>query len=80
MHKAQGIITDVGSPTGHMATLSREYRVPTIVNTEIATSMLKTGDEISLDATQNIVYRGNIGALDHFELIEEEVFERNNFV
>ncbi len=75
MHKAQGIITDVGSPTGHMATLSREYRVPTIVNTEIATSMLKTGDEISLDATQNIVYRGNIGALDHFELIEEEVFE-----
>ena len=75
MHKAQGIITDVGSPTGHMATLSREYRVPTIVNTEIATSLLKTGDEITLDATQNTVYRGNIGALDHFELIEEEVFE-----
>ncbi|MDD2464456.1 MAG: PEP/pyruvate-binding domain-containing protein [Desulfobulbus sp.] len=75
MHKAQGIITDVGSPTGHMATLSREYRVPTIVNTEIATSMLKSGDEITLDATQNAVYRGNIGALDHFELIEEEVFE-----
>nr|WP_321464417.1 PEP/pyruvate-binding domain-containing protein [uncultured Desulfobulbus sp.] len=75
MHKAQGIITDVGSPTGHMATLSREYRVPTIVNTEIATILLKNGDEITLDATQNTVYRGNIGALDHFELIEEEVFE-----
>jgi pyruvate,water dikinase len=75
MHKAQGILTDVGSPTGHMATLSREYRVPTIVNTEIATSLLQTGDEITLDATQNIVYRGNIGALDHFELTEEEVFE-----
>ncbi|MCL2457809.1 MAG: PEP-utilizing enzyme [Desulfobulbus sp.] len=72
---AQGIITDVGSPTGHMATLSREYRVPTVVNAEIATSLLKTGDEITLDATQNIVYRGNIGALDRFELIEEEVFE-----
>lgn len=75
MHKTQGIITDIGSPTGHMATLSREYRVPTIVNTEIATSLLKNGDEITLDATQNTVYRGNIGALDHFELIEEEVFE-----
>jgi len=75
MHKAEGILTDVGSPTGHMATLSREYRVPTIVNTEVATSQLRTGDEITLDATQNIVYRGNIGALDHFELIEEEVFE-----
>lgn len=75
MHKAQGILTDVGSPTGHMATLSREYRVPTIVNTEVATSQLATGDEITLDATQNVVYRGNIGALDRFELIEEEVFE-----
>ncbi|MGD9947302.1 MAG: PEP/pyruvate-binding domain-containing protein [Desulfobulbus sp.] len=75
MHKAQGIITDVGSPTGHMATLSREYRVPTIVNTEIATSVLKNGDEITLDAIQNTVYRGNICALDHFELIEEEIFE-----
>ncbi|MGE4559431.1 MAG: PEP/pyruvate-binding domain-containing protein, partial [Desulfobulbus sp.] len=75
MHKAQGIITDVGSPTGHMATLSREYRVPTIVNTENATALLHTGDEITLDATQNIVYRGMIGELDHFELTEEEVFE-----
>ncbi|MBM9616669.1 hypothetical protein JWJ90_20595 [Desulfobulbus rhabdoformis] len=75
MHKAQGIITDVGSPTGHMATLSREYRIPTIVNTEDATSLLAPDEEITLDATQNTVYRGNIGVLDHFELIEEEVFE-----
>jgi pyruvate,water dikinase len=75
MHKARGIITDVGSPTGHMATLAREYRVPTLVNTEVATSLLRTGDEITLDATQNTVYRGHISALDRFELIQEEVFE-----
>ncbi|TKB28532.1 pyruvate, water dikinase [Desulfopila sp. IMCC35006] len=75
MHKARGIITDVGSPTGHMASLAREYRVPTIVDTEVATSLLQTGDEVTLDATQNIVYRGNISALDRFELTEDEVFE-----
>lgn len=75
MSKARGIITDVGSPTGHMSTLAREYRVPTIVNTEVATALLHTGDEITLDATQNTVYRGHISALDRFELIEEEVFE-----
>jgi len=75
MPKARGIITDVGSPTGHMSTLAREYRVPTIVNTEVATSLLSTGDEITLDATQNTVYRGHISVLDRFELIEEEVFE-----
>jgi len=75
MPRARGIITDVGSPTGHMSTLAREYRVPTIVNTEVATSLLSTGDEITLDATQNTVYRGHISVLDRFELIEEEVFE-----
>lgn len=75
MRKAVAIITDVGSPTGHMASLAREFRVPTIVDTQVATSLLKTGDEITLDATQNIVYRGSIGALDRFELTEEEVFE-----
>jgi pyruvate,water dikinase len=75
MPKARGIITDVGSPTGHMSTLAREYRVPTIVNTEVATGLLHNGDEITLDATQNTVYRGHINALDRFELVEEEVFE-----
>lgn len=75
MHKARGIITDVGSPTGHMASLAREFRVPTIVDTEVATSLLHTGDEITLDATQNIVYRGSIIALARFDLIEDEVFE-----
>ena len=75
MHKARGIITDIGSPTGHMASLARECRVPTIVDTQIATSLLRNGEEITLDATQNIIYRGTISALLRFELIEDEVFE-----
>lgn len=75
MAKAKGIITDFGSPTGHMANLSREFRVPTIVNTEQAMALLKTGDEITLDATHNTVYRGRLNALNHFALVEEEVFE-----
>ncbi len=75
MHKLQGIITDAGSPTGHMAALAREYRIPTVVNTGIATSMLKQGQEITLDATQRVVYEDALYALSHFELIEEEVFE-----
>ncbi len=77
MHKTRGIITDVGSPAGHMATIAREYRIPTVVNTEIATQRLKEGDEITLDATGNVVYRGSIAALDRFELTEEIVFEES---
>ena len=77
MLKAHGIITDVGSPTGHMTALAREYGVPTIVGAEIATSVLKAGDEITLDANRNVVYRGTVTQLDHFEPIEQEVFKQS---
>jgi pyruvate, water dikinase len=75
MRKANGIITDVGSPTGHMATIAREYRVPTVVDTGIATKALKTGDEVTLDASHNVVYRGRVRELSNFELTEQEIFE-----
>ncbi|GKT07676.1 PEP/pyruvate-binding domain-containing protein [Desulforhabdus sp. TSK] len=75
MQRAQGIITDIGSATGHMSTLAREHRVPTIVDTGIATQVLSTGDEITLDATRNTVYRGIIKELGRFELAGEDVFE-----
>ncbi|MFU2210016.1 PEP/pyruvate-binding domain-containing protein [Solidesulfovibrio sp. C21] len=75
MSRAQGILTDIGSPAGHMATVAREFRVPTIVGCGVATELLKTGDEITVDATQNVVYRGLIKELRYFELTEEDVYE-----
>lgn len=77
MRRACGIITDVGSPTGHMATIAREQRVPALVNTEDATSLLRNGDEITLDATQNVVYRGRVAELDRFERAEPDMFEES---
>jgi pyruvate,water dikinase len=75
MSRARGIITDIGSPTGHMATITREFRVPALVNTGVGTELLHDGDEITLDSGRCTVYRGRIPALDRFELIEEDVFE-----
>ncbi len=77
MRKAHGIITDIGSATGHMATLAREYRVPAVVNTGMATKMLEMGQEITLDANQNVVYRGTVMELSRFEFMEQEVFEES---
>jgi pyruvate,water dikinase len=77
MRKARGILTDVGSATGHMATLAREYRVPTVVDTGVATKVLKTGDEVTLDAMQNVVYEGTVNELSQFEITQEEVFEES---
>ena len=64
--KAAGIITDVGASTGHMATIAREFRIPTVVNTEVATQILKPGQEITLDAQANVVYAGRIKELCYY--------------
>ncbi|TVR00970.1 MAG: pyruvate, phosphate dikinase [Desulfovibrionales bacterium] len=60
MGKIQGIITDVGSVTGHMASVAREFGLPTLVGTEIATSIIPHGEEITLDASRRTVYAGRV--------------------
>ena len=69
--KASAIITDVGSPTGHLATIAREFRVPTIVNTGIATQLLRPGQVVTVDARENIIYEGAVKALCYYEFAEE---------
>jgi pyruvate,water dikinase len=69
--KANAVLTDVGSPTGHMATIAREFRVPAIVNTEMATRLLQPGQLITVDARQNVVYSGTVKELCYYEFTEE---------
>ncbi|MCL4503271.1 MAG: PEP-utilizing enzyme [Deltaproteobacteria bacterium] len=63
MPQAAAILTDAGSPTGHMALLAREFRVPTILNTGKATQVLQPGQEVTVDANYNNVYAGIITQL-----------------
>jgi pyruvate,water dikinase len=71
IRKANAVITDIGSPTGHMATIAREFHVPAIVNTGVATQQLHPGQEVTVDARQNVVYAGTVKALCYFEFAEE---------
>lgn len=75
MSKARGIITDVGSATCHMATIAREFRVPTIVNTGNATEVFTTGQDVTIDAEENIVYGGTIDELCFYGLTTERIEE-----
>jgi pyruvate, water dikinase len=63
MGRIRAFITDVGSVTGHMASVAREFRIPTLVGTGHATTAIRHGDEITVDATRRIVYRGRVDAL-----------------
>lgn len=53
--KAKGIVTDEGGMTCHAAIISREFNIPCIVGTRIATSVLKDGDLIEVDANNGVI-------------------------
>ncbi|MFH1257007.1 MAG: PEP-utilizing enzyme [Candidatus Diapherotrites archaeon] len=47
--KAAAIVTNEGGITSHAAIIAREFGVPCVVGTKIATKALKTGDYIEVD-------------------------------
>ena len=63
MDKAAAIVTDVGSTTGHMASLAREFRVPTLLNTGLATRNIPQTVLVTVDATSGFVYEGEVRSL-----------------
>jgi len=63
MHRASGIITATGSLTGHMASLAREFGLPTILNLPGAVGLVPPGTVITLDADHGRVYRGRVEPL-----------------
>jgi pyruvate,water dikinase len=73
MPQAAAIITDAGSPTGHMALLAREFQIPTIINTGVATKVLQPGQEVTVDANYNNIYAGVVP-----ELLESGDIHRND--
>lgn len=63
MKKAQAIVTDAGSVTGHMASLSREFGIPTLLDTKRATEVIPQGAEITVDAISGRVFQGRVEEL-----------------
>ena len=64
MKKAKAIVTDSGGMTCHASIVSRELGIPCIVGTksrgESATTTIKDGIDITVDATNGVVYEGII--------------------
>ncbi|MGD0972053.1 MAG: PEP/pyruvate-binding domain-containing protein [Desulfobaccales bacterium] len=63
MPKAQAIVTDYGSISGHMASLAREFSVPTLLAAKSATTAIAEGMEITVDAYAGRVYQGRVPEL-----------------
>lgn len=55
MKKAGAVVTDEGGLSCHAAIVSRELKLPCVIGTKIATSVLKDGDLVEVDATNGVI-------------------------
>ena len=72
--RAGALITELGSPIGHLATLAREYRIPAVVGAKGALTALEPGAEVTLDASVPVVYKGAIASLLRHDRAGSEFF------
>ena len=63
------MITDIGAAAGHLATITREFRVPSIMDVGIATQVLRDGMEVTVDAEENIIYEGKVEELLLYDIV-----------
>lgn len=56
------LLTEVGTPASHLATVARENRIPAVFGMKGATA-LTPGSMVTVDALQTAVYRGAVEAL-----------------
>lgn len=67
MRKAKAIVTNSGGMTCHAAIVSRELGIPCIVGTasqgKPATEAIKDGMDVTVDATNGVVYEGIVESL-----------------
>jgi phosphohistidine swiveling domain-containing protein len=53
--KIIGLVTDAGGAASHPAVVAREFGIPAVVGTSVATQRIKTGDRIRVNGTTGVV-------------------------
>jgi pyruvate,water dikinase len=81
INKIAAIITEVGSTTGHLAIIAREFQVPMLTNVQKAFEILNDGMLVTVDAGNSRVYP-NI--LEEFKLLfnrgnQENLYKKSSF-
>ena len=80
LDKLSAVVTDMGSITGHFASVAREFGVPVIVNTGRATKLLENGREVTVYADQTTVFEGAAGPLLESPCIRRNLMEDSPFM
>jgi rifampicin phosphotransferase len=55
---AAGVVTDVGGPLSHSSIVAREYQIPAVLGTGVATERIRSGQRITVDGDGGVVTMG----------------------
>ena len=61
--RVAAVVAAAGSPTGHMATVAREFEVPCLVGAPAAMTALEDGQLVTVDGWTGTVYEGEVAEL-----------------
>jgi pyruvate,water dikinase len=80
MDRLTAVVTDTGSTAGHFASVAREFGVPTLVNTDVATANLLPGREVTVHADGKIVYDGIVSSLIESPCAQRDLLSNSPFM
>jgi pyruvate,water dikinase len=58
---ASGVVTDVGGPLSHSSIVAREYGIPAVLGTSVATRRIRDGQRIRVDGDAGTVTLLDLG-------------------
>nr|WP_258006613.1 PEP-utilizing enzyme [Arthrobacter sp. AFG20] len=56
---AAGVVTDVGGPLSHSSIVAREYGIPAVLGTGVATQRVSSGRQVTVDGDAGTVTLDN---------------------
>jgi len=80
MNKLNAVVTDTGSTAGHFSSVAREFGVPTLVNTGVATTRLTHGNDVTVHADGRTVYDGIVQTMLESPCAQRDLLSDSPFV
>ncbi len=63
LENCSGLITEEGGLTSHAAVVGLSLGIPVIVGVKEATTLIRHGQEITMDAETGVIYKGHASVL-----------------
>ena len=80
MNRLNAVVTDTGSTAGHFSSVAREFGIPALVNTGIATNKLAQGREVTVNADARAVYDGVVQSMVESPCARRNLLENSPFI